>query len=420
VTLSLRTDRKLIRAESSSRRYVLFTVDAPEAPPRADRSPVNVALVLDRSGSMEGENKFALARKAVESALAMLSSDDRFTLVVYDTEVDVLAAGTLATRDAKRRALELLAHIGPRGSTDLCSGWMRGCEGVAQYLEAETVSRALLLTDGLANVGVQDHDTLVRHAGELRERGIPTSTLGVGADFDERLLRDMAHEGGGNFYFIESAAQITDILTSELGETLETVVRSAAIDISLPVGAHAEVLSRFRTNQRRESLRIELGNLISAQQLQLVVSIRFAPDRVGESARMSAVLTGDGGVVGERSELCWEYATHAANDTQPRDRIVDREVAKIYAARARSEATEANRHGDYERAKRVFEDTIRRIRQYAGDDPELRDVWSALEAETPRYSVRMDAMSLKSRFFAAEVALKDRYADGKGKKRAPK
>jgi Ca-activated chloride channel homolog len=195
VTLSLRTDRKLIRAESSSRRYVLFTVDAPEAPPRADRSPVNVALVLDRSGSMEGENKFALARNAVECALALLSADDRFTLVVYDNEIDVLAAGTLATPDAKRRALELLRAIGPRGSTDLCGGWMRGCEGVAQYLEAETVSRALLLTDGLANVGVQDHPTLVRHAGELRERGIPTSTLGVGADFDERLLRDMAHEG---------------------------------------------------------------------------------------------------------------------------------------------------------------------------------------------------------------------------------
>jgi Ca-activated chloride channel homolog len=369
---------------------------------------------------MEGENKFALARNAVECALALLSADDRFTLVVYDNEIDVLAAGTLATPDAKRRALELLRAIGPRGSTDLCGGWMRGCEGVAQYLEAETVSRALLLTDGLANVGVQDHPTLVRHAGELRERGIPTSTLGVGADFDERLLRDMAHEGGGNFYFIESAAQITDILTSELGETLETVVRSGAIDITLPVGAHAEVLSRFRTNQRRDSLRIELGNLVSTQQLQVVVAIRFAPDRVGESARMTAVLTGDEGVVGDRSEVSWDYATHEANDTQARDRIVDREVARIYAARARSEATEANRGGDYGRAKRVFDETIRRIREYAGDDAEMREVWSALEAEMPRYSVRMDAMTLKSRFFAAEVSLKDRYLDGKGKKRAPR
>lgn len=418
MTVSLRTDRKLIRAQASSTRYVLFTVDAPEAPARADRLPINVALVLDRSGSMGGERKFVLARQAVKAALNMLSAEDRFTLVVYDDVVDVLSAGALATPDAKRRGLELLADIAPRGSTDLCSGWMRGCEAVARYLETETVSRALLLTDGLANVGVKDHDTLVRHATELRERGIPTSTLGVGDDFDERLLRDMAHEGGGNFYFIDSAAQIADILTSELGETLETVVRSAAMDVTLPEGADAEVLSRFRSNQRRGNLRIELGNLISAQQLQVVVAVKFPTGHVRDTVSMTAVLTGDEGVVGARGEVQWEYATHSANDAQPRDRIVDREVAKIYAAKARSEATEANRHGDYERAKRVLERTVRRIMQYAGDDRELQQVWRVLEAESAQWATRMDAKSLKARFFAAEVAMKDRYPDGKGRKRS--
>jgi Ca-activated chloride channel family protein len=418
VTVSLRTDRKLIRAQASSTRYVLLTVDAPEAPARTDRLPINVALVLDRSGSMGGERKLILARQAVEAALNMLSAEDRFTLVVYDDVVDVLSAGTLATPDAKRRALELLADIGPRGSTDLCSGWMRGCEAVARYLETETVGRALLLTDGLANVGVQDHDTLVRHATELRERGIPTSTMGVGDDFDERLLRDIAHEGGGNFYFIDSATQIADILTSELGETLETVVRSAAIDIVLPEGADAEVLSRFRSHQRRGNLRIELGNLISAQQLQVVVAISFPTGQVGKTASMTAGLIGDEGVVGARGNVQWEYATHSANDSQPRDRVVDREVAKIYAAKARSEATEANRHGDYERAKRVLERTIRRIMQYAGDDRELQEIWRVLRDESSEWATRMDASALKAKFFAAEVSLKDRLLDGKGRKRA--
>ena len=59
-------------------------------------------------------------------------------------------------------------------------------------------------------------------------------------------------------------------------------------------------------------------------------------------------------------------------------------------------------------------------REYAGDDTELREIWSALRAEMPQYSVHMDAMTIKGRFFAAEVALKDRYMDGKGKKRAPR
>lgn len=420
MTLSLRTDRNLIRAEASSTRYVLATIDAPEVPPRAERLPINIALVLDRSGSMQGENKFVLAREAVERALNMLSPDDRFTLVVYDSEVDVLSAGTLATPEARRRALEALANVTPRGSTDLCSGWMRGCESLAHYLEADTVTKALLLTDGLANVGVKDHTSLVGHARELRERGIPTSTFGVGGDFDERLLRDMAHEGGGNFYFIQAAAQIADILTSELGETLETVVRSAAVEITLPLGAEAEVLNSFRSTRRRNTLRVEVGNLVSAQQLQIVVAVKFSLGDVGESTSLSAVLTGDQGVVGASTDITWRYATHAENDAQPRNRTVDREVAKVYSARARSEATEANRHGDYERARRVLESTVRRIRQYAGNDRELIEILSSLENEAPRFAERMSAMSLKSHLFAAHAVMKDRYPDGKGRKREPR
>ena len=225
MTIRTSTDRALIRAQASSARYLLVTVNAPEAPARAERLPVNIALVLDRSGSMDGERKFSLARQAVEQALRMLRPEDRFTLVTYDDRVDVLAPSTRATPEAKRRALEALRGVDPRGSTDLCAGWLRGCEQVAEELEHEGVARALLLTDGLANHGVTDRDTLARHAGELRARGIATSTFGVGEDFDERLLRDMAHEGGGNFYFIETPAQIPDLLTSEIGEALEVVVR---------------------------------------------------------------------------------------------------------------------------------------------------------------------------------------------------
>src|SRR6478752_4612672 len=99
--------------------------------------------------------------------------------------------------------------------------------------------RMSLRTDGLANHGVTEHGALVTTAAELRRRGVATSTFGVGADFDERLLRDIAHEGGGNFYFVESPAQIPDLVTSELGEALEIVARGAALHVELPAGADA-------------------------------------------------------------------------------------------------------------------------------------------------------------------------------------
>ena len=220
MTLAVQTDRTLIRAAASSTRYVLARITAPRAPARATRLPVNIGIVLDRSGSMASEQKLVLAREAVEQSLQMLRPEDRFSLVVYDDRIDVLMPSSLATPETKRRALSALRTVDPRGSTDLGAGWLRACEQIAEFLDEERVSRCLLLTDGLANHGIVDRDELARHAGELRQRGVSTSTFGVGADFDERLLRDMAHEGGGNFYFIEGASQIPGMMTGELGATL--------------------------------------------------------------------------------------------------------------------------------------------------------------------------------------------------------
>lgn len=422
MTLSLRTDRSLIRGESSSTRYLLASVSAPEAPPRADRLPVNVALILDRSGSMQGERKFELVRKAAERAIEMLSPEDRFTLVVYDQHVDVLLASSLATPDAKRCAIDALNNINPRGSTDLCSGWLRGCEGIAEFLEANMVARALLLTDGLANHGETNRETLARHARELRQRGIATSTFGVGDDFDERLLRDMAREGGGNFYFIESAAQIADVLTSELGEALETVVRRAVLRLSLPSGVVAEPVNPLPHTHSRDNdeLRVELGDLVSAQEVRVVIRVKFPQGEFGQMVGIRAHLSGEEGVVGEREELSWRYANHAENDRQQRDRVVDREVAKIYATIARSDATEFNRGGDFARVRHVLERTISRIRQYAGDDPEVGRIWMELQDDMPRWLERMNARGLKAALYASELSLKDRAFDGKARKRPPR
>jgi len=422
MTISVRTDRRFIRTDARGERYILVSYAAPEAPHRAERLPVNVALVLDRSGSMSGERKFDLAREAVEQSLKMLHSDDRFALIVYDDLVDLLHPSSFAMPSAKRRALQALSEIGPRGSTDLCAGWMRGCEQIAEHLDADGVNRALLLTDGLANSGTRDRPTLVHHALELKRRGIATSTFGVGSDFDERLLRDIARNGGGNFYFIDSPAQIPDLLTSELGEALEIVARDAALRVMLPVGANAEQLNSHRHSRtgaelfNQNELRIELGDLVSAQDVQVVVRVELPPGELGDIARARIMLEGRG--IDERSHnIEWTYALAAENETQPRDVEVDREVANLYAARARAEATEANRHHNYAAARRVLEHTARRIANYAGDDSALNDVHRLLRIDVARFAEEeMSPRALKEAFFAADLATVARASDGKARR----
>jgi Ca-activated chloride channel family protein len=416
MTLAIQTDRTLIRAAASSTRYVLASITAPRAPARATRLPVNIGIVLDRSGSMASEQKFGLAREAVEQSLQMLRPEDRFSLVVYDDRVDVLMPSSLATPKSKRRALAALHTVSPRGSTDLGAGWLRACEQIAEFLSEEAVSRCLLLTDGLANQGITDRDELARHAGELRQRGVSTSTFGVGADFDERLLRDMAHEGGGNFYFIEGASQIPGMLTGELGEALEVTLRNASLVVTLPSGATAESLNRFRqaTLHDRNQLRVELGDLVSAQQLGVVVKITFTcGEPAEETAAQFALASGGETVVGSECRQSWTYATHHENDLQPRNREVDRAVAELYAARARAEATEANREGRYDHAQRVLDATANRIRAYAGNDTTLQHIARGLNEAVIEYAAApMTAMALKRSLFASELSAKGRDESG--------
>lgn len=146
-----RTDRSLVRAGARSTRHVLLQATAPKhrtagAP---KRSPVNVAFVLDRSGSMGG-TKLALAKYAVKRALTGLAPKDRFAIVTYDDQVETVVSSTLATPANKTKALLRLQDVDARGSTDLHGGWTAGADALKAHLTPDGVNRCLLLTDGLA------------------------------------------------------------------------------------------------------------------------------------------------------------------------------------------------------------------------------------------------------------------------------
>jgi len=421
MTLSIQTDRALIRADARSTRYILARVTAPRAEARATRLPVNVAIVLDRSGSMGGERKFSIAADAVRQSLRMLSPTDRFSLVVYDIEVDVLMPSTLATADATRRALAALSEVGPRGGTDLCAGWRKGCDQIATAFDAECINRCLLLTDGLANHGISDRESLARMAGEQRQRGIATSTFGVGADFDERLLRDMAREGGGNFYFIEGAAQIPELLTGELGEALEITLRQASLVITSNGDEQVVALNSFRhrPDHVRNEMHIEMGDLTAGQELDVVLRIDFPHGAPGETASAVFELRSAGqAVAGGTGAALWTYAYDAENDVQPRNVEVDRAVAKIYMARARAEATEANRDGRYAHARAVVEETARRIRNYAGSDAELQQLAQTVAESVTEYESPMSPLAMKLSYYEAESPLMGRDSSGRARKRS--
>lgn len=420
-SISARADRRLIRANHKSKRFVLVELTAPPAAQARRRPPVNLAFVLDRSGSMAGA-KIELAKRAVEEALARLDTRDRFSIVVYDEVIDVVVESTLASAEARRNAVNRLATVNPRGSTNLGDGWFRGCEQVAAHLAREGVDRCLLLTDGLANVGMTDADELARHASELRARGVSTSTFGVGNDFDERLLQAMADAGGGHFYYIADPAQIRDHIASEVGETLEVVARDVELEAIVAEGVHVEAISPQPVDARGSRAVVAVGDLVANQVLEVVVRLTFPYGDVGRETGFIVAVDDRDGVFraagSNEARLTWAYADNASNDAQPRDVEVDRAVARQFAARSRQEALVRNQAGDYDGARRLLKRTESRIRSYAGRDAELRAIVSELDAEAPAYLRVMAAPEHKQRHFASANVARSRDAAGKAIKRS--
>ncbi len=418
--LTARADRRLVRPNHRSHRYVLVEVTAPGATTARERTPVNLAFVLDRSGSMSG-GKLALAKAAVGDALARLDDRDRFSVIVYDDVVDVVVESTAATGEAKHNAMGRLAAIEPRGSTNLSDGWLRGCEQVALHATESGVDRVLLLTDGLANKGITDATTLAGHARELRTRGVVTSTFGVGTDFDEHLLQAMADAGGGHFYYIADAAAIRDHIASEVGETLEVTARDTSLEVLAGEGVEVETISPHQVTSRGSRSIVTIGDLVADQVLEVVLRLTFPYGHLGqETGLIVAINDRDGAFEAARvgdARLTWTWADDAANDGQPRDTDVDRAVARQFTARAQQEAVLLNRRGDYGGAQHVLSGTARRISGYARGDASMLAMSAQLVMESREAAAPMDPVMLKKMHFEGANMARSRDVLGRSLKK---
>ncbi len=419
VRFDIETDRPLIRKESDTR-YVLARIVAPEGTAR-QRPPVNLALVLDRSGSMGGD-KIRLAKEAAIAAVRRLEPRDRLAVVFYDDRIDVVVPSAPATRETVRAAVRAIEEVDARGSTDLCGGWLRACEQVGAADASGAVSRVILLTDGLANVGIVDPAQIGRHAAELRQRGVVTSTIGVGDDFDEHLLGGMADEGGGHFYDVARADQIAPIIETEVGETLEVTLRDAWLRVGPASLAAVAPIAPYRTRRDGDDWVIDLGDLVSLQDVAVALRVSFAAPTLFEPAKPAMGLTFVlGGASGRQAEAVvqWRIAPSGEVEAQPRNRAVDRAVAEAYAALARREAGRLNREGEFEAARLRLTRTGARISGYAGDDSFLNDLARKLRDDAAAHAEQLTKRDLKARYAASSYAMYSREPMGAAR-RAPR
>jgi Ca-activated chloride channel homolog len=236
----------------------------------SQRVPVNVALVIDRSGSMRGQ-KLDDAKRAAREFVQRMTEVDRLALVHYGTSVTTFPS-TLATEEARTRMLSFVDAIEDDGSTNISGGLEAAAQALRPYVGQFRVSRAILLSDGQPTTGLVREEELTALARTLRSGGIAVSALGVGEDFNENLMQGVADQGGGFSGFLDSS-QLAEVFTRELEQATSTVARAVELRLTLPPQVrNAEVMG---TNAFREgrTVRVPLYDMAGGQSARLVVKL---------------------------------------------------------------------------------------------------------------------------------------------------
>ena len=192
---------------------LIVRIKGPKAPIQHVRQGVNLALVLDRSGSMQGA-PLTEAKKCISFVLDRLGVQDRVALVAYDDRVDIIHKS--ASIEYKKQMLAALDKIEARHSTDLFAGWQAGKEQLSIFKKDYELNRVILLSDGQLNAGLTDPKAIHRKCSDAYESGFSTSTYGIGKYFDEHVMTLMADAGKGNAYYGETSEDLMEPFTQEL------------------------------------------------------------------------------------------------------------------------------------------------------------------------------------------------------------
>lgn len=349
---------------ASTQTDLLIRFRMPQDTSATHRRPLNLSLVIDRSGSMAG-NPLRYAQQAAESLVEQLEPGDRISIVVYDDSVEtVLAPQPVGDRTA---VLEALRRIRPGGCTNLAGGWLEGCKHVLADASPEYINRVLLLTDGQANVGLTDPRTLIQTAQQKADQGVVTTTLGFGNHFNEDLLIPMAQASGGNFYYIQSLDDAADVFRIELESLLAVTAQNLTITLEPTAGVEVvQSLSRYRqtgdttwhlgdvyaTEDKRLALVVKIPGPASAG-TQPVFQLRAQYHKLEGT---SSVLTSS------EQSITAVFGTieDAAMASVPFSTVV--ELSKIRIASAKDAALEAADRGEGARAVQELRATIQALR----------------------------------------------------------
>ena len=230
----------LLNQENTFDVLLKISSEVENSPKKTERLPLNLSLVIDRSGSMNGE-PLEEAKKCASMLVDRMSEKDRLSVVTYESHAEVLVTSQPVSH--KSRLKSQIRGITTGGMTALYDGWSLGAEEVAKNSNDNFISRVLLLSDGQANRGLTDDDVIASHCRKMAEAGVTTSTYGLSEHFNENLMAGMASAGQGQAHYGQTAEDLMDPFQEEFDLLEALLARRMRLRILPEKGVNFEVLN---------------------------------------------------------------------------------------------------------------------------------------------------------------------------------
>ena len=272
IELTAELDRPVILADTEQTVYLRVGLRGCPSEILEQRAPVNVAIVIDKSGSMNSGGKIQAAKEAAILALHRLKSNDIVSVVLYDSDVEVLVPATKMTH--RDRIIRKIRGIGAGGSTALYAGVQTGADEVRKFLSNERVNRVVLLSDGLANVGPDSVRALGKLGADLVDEGISVTTIGLGSGYNEDLMSKLAYKSDGGHYFCEEADELAGVFDQEFGRALSVVAQKVIIEITCPKDVKPVRLLGREGTIKGQKITLDMNHIYSDHEKYVLLEVQ--------------------------------------------------------------------------------------------------------------------------------------------------
>ncbi|MCB9392233.1 MAG: VWA domain-containing protein [Acidimicrobiaceae bacterium] len=356
----VKLDRTLVAVEAEQQVHMMLELTAPPAP-AARRAPIDVVAVIDRSGSMSGQPLEAVIA-AVNLLFRLVGDDDRIAVVTFDDHVDL--ALPLAHHDTDT-AWQALRRVRSGGSTNLSGGWLKAMEILAANGRAEALKRIVVLTDGMANLGITSHDSLSGLCSAAKAQAITTTMIGFGDGYEETLLAAMADAGGGNDYWCAGADQAAQVFGDEFTGLTSVVAQNISVEVRpADPSARFRVLNEYPITVVDGGLQVALGDAYGDERRRVVAVFDVNPGPKAGPYRIADLVIRWASTVGEIAlhtvtvPVMVGAGDAALADATPLDEEVVEQVNVLRVASLRKQAMQAERAGRREDAIGALEQAM--------------------------------------------------------------